>query len=328
MLDTSPSLTPLVSVVIPTYNRSDYLRDAIASALGQTYANIELVVTDDCSPNSPKELVESFNDPRIRFLQNTKNLGITLNITNGFKAAKGKYVASLNDDDRWTPDFLAKLVPPLEANPNLSVAFCDHAIIDADGQVDSIATQQNSQRWQRDRLPEGTYQPFWKLALVDRAVSCAAAAVIRKAAVDWDELSTAGAQGMGRHWDYFLGYLVCRQGHGAYYCPEYLTQYRLHNQNITALTNRKNNSTKVNSGFSRVYCYERYLADPQLQELWPYFRRQLAFGKTTLGIGLLRDGKARQARPYFWQALQQNLSLRTAAALVLSFMPSPLLSRV
>ncbi len=328
MSDSTPAPQPLVSVVIPTYNRSDYLRDAIASALSQTYTNIEVIVTDDCSPNSPKDLVKAFHDPRLRFLQNERNLGITLNITNGFEAATGKYVASLNDDDVWTPEFLAKLVPKLEANPALSVAFCDHYIIDAIGTVDKIATEENSQRWQRNQLLEGVYQPFWQLALVDQAVSCAAAAVIRKEAIDWNELRTAGEKGMGRHWDYFLGYLACRDGHGAYFCPEKLTQYRVHSQNITVVTNRKNNTTKINSGFSRVYCYERYLADTRLQKLWPYFREQLAVGQTTMGIGLLRDGKASQARSYFWQALKQHFNVRAAAALALSFMPVAVINRV
>ncbi|MBE9139443.1 glycosyltransferase family 2 protein [Nodosilinea sp. LEGE 07088] len=328
MPDLNPTEAPLVSVVIPTYNRSDYLQEAIASALGQTYTNIEVVVTDDCSPQSPEPLIRGFNDPRIRFLQNDQNLGITLNITSGFEAAKGKYVASLNDDDRWTPDFLTRLVPHLEANPQLSVAFCDHYVIDAAGEIDHQATAQNSHEWKRDWLSEAVYQPFWHLALVDRAVSCAAAAVIRNDAIAWSELRAAGQAGMGRHWDYFLGYLACREGHGAYFCPEYLTEYRAHTQNITQLTNRKNNTTKINSGFSRVYCYERFLADDRLKDLWPYFKQQLAVGKTTLGIGMLRDGKTSQARAYFWQALQQNVNLRTAAALTLSFMPSLVTSRV
>lgn len=321
------TLQPLVSVIIPTYNRSDYLRDAISSALSQTYTNIEVVVTDDCSPHSPKDLVDSFNDPRIRFLQNEKNLGITLNITNGFEAAKGKYVASLNDDDLWTPDFLSRLIPPLEENPDVAVAFCDHFIVDSEGDIDWTATEANTQRWKRDQTKAGLHQPFWHLALVDQAVSCAAAAVIRKEVVDWSELRTAGQKGMGRHWDYFLGYLACRSGKAAYYCPERLTKYRIHAQNITAVTNRKNNRTKINSGFSRIYCYEKFLADEQLRSLWPYCKRQLAFGNTTMGIGLLRDGQISQARSHLLCALGQSFSLRTAAALTLSFLPPQIIHR-
>ena len=318
---------PLVSVIIPTYNRSTYLEAAIKSTLEQTYSNIEIIVSDDCSPNSPKDLIDSFNDSRIRFLKNDKNLGITLNITNGFEAAQGKYVASLNDDDMWTPDFLAKLVPQLEADESLAVAFCDHYVIDADGKINPSATEENTKRWHRNEIKEGVYRPFHKLALVDQAVSCAAASVIRKDVINWNELRIAGQKGMGRHWDYFLGYLACRAGHGAYYCPERLTQYRVHSQNVTTVTNRKNNKTKIDSGFSRVYCFEQFLADEQLREFWPYFKRQLAFGKTTMGIGLLRDGNSSKARPYFKQALQQKFSFRALAALAISFMPTPIAHR-
>lgn len=95
----------LVSVIIPTYNRPSYLREAIASVVKQTYRNIEIIVSDDCSPESPQELVESFQDPRIRFQRNPTNLGMFLNTANAFRKARGEYVASLNDDDMWNEDF-------------------------------------------------------------------------------------------------------------------------------------------------------------------------------------------------------------------------------
>ena len=117
---------PLVSVIIPTYNRLSYLKQAITSAIGQKYQNIEIIVSDDCSPESPQAMVESFQDSRIRFYRNEKNLGICLNVINAFKQAKGKYVASLNDDDMWNEDFLTILVPPLEANSDLVLSFSDY----------------------------------------------------------------------------------------------------------------------------------------------------------------------------------------------------------
>jgi glycosyltransferase involved in cell wall biosynthesis len=60
------SQNSLVSVIIPTYNRPKYLKQAIESAVKQTYKNIEIIVSDDCSPESPQKIVDSFNDPRIR----------------------------------------------------------------------------------------------------------------------------------------------------------------------------------------------------------------------------------------------------------------------
>ena len=71
----------LVSVIIPTYNRPEYLRKAIASAVRQTYRHIEIIVSDDCSPDNPQAIIDEFQDSRIRLRRNPQNLGIALNVT-------------------------------------------------------------------------------------------------------------------------------------------------------------------------------------------------------------------------------------------------------
>lgn len=310
----------LVSVIIPTYNRSEYLKQAIESAVRQTYPHIEIIVSDDCSPENPQALVESFQDPRIRFRRNAKNLGIALNVTGAFKAAKGKYVASLNDDDLWNEDFLAKLVPHLDANSDLIAAFCDHYVIDSAGNIDPVKTEENTRQWKRDRLTAGIYQPFYALSLVDQAVSPAAAGVIRRDAIDWDGIPPE----VGLFWDLYLSYLTCRSGRGAYYSPERLTRYRIHSQSETQISGKKNVQAKIRTGQAGIFCYEQFMQDDRLQAFRPYFQQKLAQANTTLGIGLMRSGQIAAARPYFWQALQQQkFSWRTIAALTLSLTPEP-----
>ena len=157
---------PLVSVIIPTYNRSSYLREAIKSAVQQNYKNIEILVSDNCSSENPQAIVESFQDSRIKFWRNETNIGMFANAINTFKKAQGKYVASLNDDDVWNEDFLEKLVPHLEANPDLTLAFCDHYIINASGEIDAPTTERNTRYWKRNQLKEGIHQPFSKIGPV------------------------------------------------------------------------------------------------------------------------------------------------------------------
>ena len=99
---------PLVSVVISTYNRQAYLKEAISSVVGQTYRNIEVIIADDCSTESPKALVDAFQDSRLNLRINEENIGMGPNLNSAFKLAKGKYVASINDDDVWQKDFLEK----------------------------------------------------------------------------------------------------------------------------------------------------------------------------------------------------------------------------
>jgi glycosyltransferase involved in cell wall biosynthesis len=167
--------------------------------------------------------------------RNSKNLGISRNVIAAYKEARGKYVASLNDDDMWNEDFLEKLVPQLEANPNLVLAFSDHYIINPESKIDDVATQENTQYWKRDQLKEGVYQPFYEIGLVQQAVPCAVATVIRKDAIEWNDFVPE----MGPFWDLYLTYLACRTGGGAYYSPERLTRYRVHTESVTHLVAAK-----------------------------------------------------------------------------------------
>jgi glycosyltransferase involved in cell wall biosynthesis len=306
---------PLVSVITPTYNRPNYLKDALSSATKQTYQNIEIIVSDNCSPENPQAIVESFNDSRIRFSRNESNLGMLANTLKAFKMARGKYIACLLDDDMWEPDFLAKLVPPLEANPNVILSFCDHYIMDASGKIDPIETEKNSTFYQRTGLQEGIYQPFRKLALVDAAVSTAIAAVIRREAIDWDSIPSE----VGGSWDVYLNYLACREDGAAYYYPAKLTRYRAHEQTDTMQSGSKNYQAKINKAQADIFCCEQFIADERLQEFRPYFQQKWRHLSTTLGIGLLRAKKPKEARAYFWRSLNQRLSLRAIVALVLSF---------
>ncbi len=306
---------PLVSIITPTYNRPEYLKAALESAVGQTYRNIEIIVSDNCSLENPQALIESFNDARIRFSRNETNLGMFPNTIKAFKMARGKYVASLLDDDMWKQDFLEKLVPPLEANSDLALAFCDHYIMDADGKIDNEKTEEYSTVYKRANLKEGIYQPFYRLALVDNAVSTATAAVIRRAVIDWHSIPSE----VGGSWDIYLNYLCCRQGSGAYYYPEKLTYYRAHEQTDTMQSGSRNYQAKIRKAQADIFCYEQFIRDENLQEFHPYFKQQWGRISTTLGIGLMRAEQPKLARPYFWQSLQQKLSLRTIAALLLSF---------
>ncbi|YAF93967.1 MAG: glycosyltransferase family 2 protein [Nodularia sp. CChRGM 3473] len=309
---------PLVSIVIPTYNRPEYLRQAIASAVQQTYQNIEIIISDNCSPENPQAIVESFQDPRIRFWRQQQNIGMIANQMHAFKMARGKYVASLHDDDMWNEDFLAKLIPPLEANSDLILAFCDQYIIDAHGKIKDGGTKRNSQSYKRDKLASGVHQPFHKIGLIDKSIATAAACVIRNDLIDWDSIPSE----IGGMWDLYLTYLCCISGHGAYYYPEKLTRYRDHEQTDTKLSGSRNVEAKIRKAKSEMFCYQIFIEDPRIQEFKTYFQQKWLESNTTLGIGLLRNRQIISARSYLWQALsQQKFNLRTIAALTLSFIP-------
>ena len=90
-----------VSVIITTYNRPELLRKAIQSVLDQDFKDFELIVVDDGSDAETEKAVKNFNDSRIIFIRNSKNLGGTKSLNIGLDKSKGKYICPLDDDDEW-----------------------------------------------------------------------------------------------------------------------------------------------------------------------------------------------------------------------------------
>ncbi|MFM7366009.1 MAG: glycosyltransferase family 2 protein [Cuspidothrix sp.] len=316
-------LSPLVSIIIPTYNRIGYLQEAITSAIQQTYQNIEIIVCDNCSSENPQSLIESFKDPRIKFHRHSENIGMLGNQFYGFKIATGKYVATLHDDDMWNEDFLAKLVPHLEGNPHVVLAFCDQYIIDRNSKINMAATEQNTRSYKRDQIREGIHENFTKMGLVDKSIPTAAACIIRNGVINWH---TIPAQ-VGGMWDLYLTYVCCVSGYGVYYVPEKLTKYREHEQTDTMLSGRRSIQGKIAKAKSEIFCYQIFMEDKNLQEFYQDFKKLWLTANTTLGIGLLLDQQIAAARPYFWKTLQeQKFNFRTLLALTLSFIP-PIITR-
>ena len=102
------SHSPVVTVVIPTYNHAHFLRDALNSLRAQTYTDWEAVVVNNFSEDDTVEVVNSFADSRIR-LENFRNNGVIAASRNrGIALARGSYLAFLDSDDTWYPEKLAR----------------------------------------------------------------------------------------------------------------------------------------------------------------------------------------------------------------------------
>ncbi|RDU58298.1 glycosyltransferase [Helicobacter sp. MIT 99-5507] len=90
---------PKVSIIIPVFNTSKYLKKSISSCINQTFKNIEIIIIDDKSTDSSLKVIESFSDSRIKLIKNTKNLGTFLARKEGIKIARGEYIIFLDSDD-------------------------------------------------------------------------------------------------------------------------------------------------------------------------------------------------------------------------------------
>lgn len=132
-----PAAVPAVSVCVPTFNGGEPLRAAIASVLAQTWQDFELVVIDDGSTDATPDLVQAFDDPRLRYLRNPRNLGPEGNWNRCLAEARGRYLKLLPHDDLLHPECLARQVQAMEADAQgrLALVFSRRCIVGPRGQV-------------------------------------------------------------------------------------------------------------------------------------------------------------------------------------------------
>lgn len=114
---------PLLSVIIPTYNRGSLILNSVTSVLNQTYKNIELIVVDDCSTDNTEEILKSINDSRIKYVKLEKNSGACIARNKGIELSTGKFIAFNDSDDLWITTKLEKQLCFLK-NYNADIVIC------------------------------------------------------------------------------------------------------------------------------------------------------------------------------------------------------------
>lgn len=309
---------PMVSVIISTYNRTHYLDRALRSVLAQTFRDFEVLVCDDASSQDVPGLLKTFGDDRIQYLRNATNLGVAATNLVGYRAARGRYVAHLDDDDEWEPRFLEVLVGNLEAHPECSLAFCDDAIIDAESKVDPGMSRRGSVVWGRGRLSDGVHRPFYHIAVVDRAVPGSHASVIRRLALDLDHFTPDASYA----WDLWLTYLACRDGSGAYFTSERLSRYRVHGVKQTG------GVTDLRTYEALTYCDRHFLADTALRVDRRILTQRLAQTSAFWSVALVRVGQHKKARTVALSGVRVRVMPAGLAALALAMLPRPLGARL
>jgi hypothetical protein len=125
----------LVSVIMPCFNHGHFVVEAVASVLGQTMADLELIIVDDASTDDSVAVIQKLaqKDGRIKLIVHQKNCGPSRSRNDGIKAATGEYVAFCDADDRWKPEKLARQLELLNRHPDCDIAYCQSEIIDDTG---------------------------------------------------------------------------------------------------------------------------------------------------------------------------------------------------
>ena len=119
------SKTPSVSIIIPTYNRSEMLERAIQSIFRQTYKDFEILVIDDCSNDNTLHMLKNFQSHDFKIFRNNTNKGAAYSRNLGINNSRGKFIAFLDSDDEWLPTKLQKQINYFEKCPSkIGVVYC------------------------------------------------------------------------------------------------------------------------------------------------------------------------------------------------------------
>lgn len=124
---------PFISVVMAAYNEEDVVSGAIESVLEQTYDNFEFIIVDDNSSDNTRKIIDQYDDPRIRLLENDSNKGLPASLNLGIKKANGDVIARMDADDRSTHDRFEKQISSLIDNPQRKVVGSRSRIINREG---------------------------------------------------------------------------------------------------------------------------------------------------------------------------------------------------
>lgn len=151
---------PLVSIVIPVYNGSNYVREAIDSALAQTYKNIEIIIVNDGSTDNTEELIKSYKDKRIRYFKK-ENGGVSTALNLGIKKMRGEYFSWLSHDDLYYPNKIEKqisiLIEDCEEKKEKTILYSNYSLINENSEKISDL------KFEKNNFIEKLNYPFYPL---------------------------------------------------------------------------------------------------------------------------------------------------------------------
>lgn len=265
--------TPLISVVIPSYNHERFIGDAIESVFQQTYAALELIVVDDGSRDASREIIRSLlarSPLRRAELIEQANAGAHAAITRGLNAAGGEFLAILNSDDAYRPDRLSRLLPALAAKGGL-LAFSEVEFINDAGA--RLPDEDAWWQWQRKGLAAAADCPTIGFALLQNNFSVSSSNFLFHREL-WRRLGGFSAHRFCHDWDFLMRSVLFAE---PVFVREELLRYRIHQTNSTASL-RDVQEAEMADALNRYL--DRALAAPPENPLapapahWPHF-----FGK-------------------------------------------------
>ena len=198
---------PLVSIIMASYNADKTISAAIKSVIAQTYTNWELLVVNDCSTDNTLVVSETFDDPRIRIINNVNNLGVSETRAEGLAEARGDWIAILDSDDKWRPEKLQKQID-LIRKTNAELVYTGSGFMNENGII---------RDWVLHVPPFLTFKRLLKQNLISNS-----SALVKK-----ELYRRFYAYGDNMHEDYAIWLGITKSGIKAYGIDEPLLIYRI-----------------------------------------------------------------------------------------------------
>lgn len=195
----------LVSVIMPSYNTAQYIKESIQSVLNQTYTNWELIIVDDCSTDNTDEVVSIINDSRIRYFKNKKNSGAAISRNKALREAKGQWIAFLDSDDIWMPEKLERQITFMKDNV-YAFSYTNYEEIDMDGNQTGVRVT-----GPKKITKTGMFNYCWPGCLT--------------VMYDASKVGLIQIEDIKKNNDYAMWLKVCKKAN-CYLCNDLLAQYR------------------------------------------------------------------------------------------------------
>ncbi|MCU5356704.1 glycosyltransferase family 2 protein [Bacillus cereus] len=198
----------MISIVIPSYNASSFIKETIQSVQSQTYTNWEMIIIDDVSKDNTRELIkeEIKKDGRIQLIELQENGGAAIARNIGINNAKGKYVAFLDSDDLWLPEKLEKQLEFMQNN-DIAFSFTSYQIMNQDGTL-------------TDKVVHVPEKINYNGLLKNTIIGCLTVML------DIEKLGRVQMPNIRTRQDTATWLKILRQGHYAYGLDEVLSKYR------------------------------------------------------------------------------------------------------
>jgi len=299
---------PTVSFILPCYNYARYLPDCLNSIVQQEGSwDFEIIAVDDASTDNTQEVLRSFADERLRIIRHETNRGHAVTVTDGLQAARGKFIARIDPDDRYRRNFLKLTMEKFAQYPEVGLVYGNAAMINAHGDI-------NAERC--DRAHGGKdFKGNELVRLLEWNFICAPTVIARREA--WQKAGSV-PEWLAFH-DWFFTVMIARE-YEFYYLDQVLADYRVHGENHhTKVVIKKIEEPSIFWLLDQVYSAPE--KNSALETAKQRARRHI-YGKQYLDMAEKYFGcnYNEDARRCYWQALKHKPGYLLKATILRHFL--------